>query len=119
LKAKILVVDDELGIRILLEEVLKEEGYKVLTAETGKQALDIIKGNLINLIVIDYKLPIVNGVDVLRELEQEGYLIPAILMSGMFEIIQKDIKDLSLVKFTLAKPFDIDELTTQVSSLIN
>jgi len=40
-------------------------------------------------------------------------------MSGMFEIIQKDIKDLSLVKFTLAKPFDIDELTTQVSSLIN
>lgn len=116
---KILIVDDEQGIRLLLQEVFKEEGYVVLTAETGKEALSIMKENDIDVIVIDYKLPIMNGVEVLRKLENDGYSTPTILMSGMFEMIQKDIQDLSLVKHTLSKPFDMDELTKQVSSLLS
>src|SRR5699024_4838843 len=115
---KILIVDDEQGIRLLLQEVFKEEGYVVLTAETGKEALSIIKENEIDVIVIDYKLPIMNGVEVLRKLEKDVYITPIIIMSGMFEIIQKEIQDLSLVKHTLPKPFDMDDLTKKVYSLL-
>lgn len=119
MKKKILIVDDEHGICLLLQEVFKDEGYNVITAKTGKKALDIIKEQAIDLIIIDYKLPVIDGIEVLRELEKNNYSIPAILMSGMFETLHKDIQGMSLIKFTLAKPFDIDELTQRVSSLIN
>ncbi|HLR52959.1 MAG TPA: response regulator [Candidatus Avamphibacillus sp.] len=119
MKKTILVVDDENGIRMLLKEMFSEKGYNVLNAETGTGALDMVEKNKIDLIIIDYKLPVMDGIKVLKEMEKNNKLIPAILISGMFENIHQDIKESRLIKGTLAKPFDIEELFNKVDTILN
>nr|WP_318539521.1 response regulator [Terribacillus saccharophilus] len=57
----VLIVDDQPGIRILLEEVIREEGHTVISVGTGAKALDQIKRQKPDLLLIDYKLPVLDG----------------------------------------------------------
>jgi len=68
-KATILVVDDEEDIRELLELNLVQEGYKVLSCETGEQALEIAGSKLPNLIILDLMLPGIDGLEVCKKLK--------------------------------------------------
>ena len=68
-KATILVVDDEEDIRELLELNLVQEGYKVLSCETGEQALEIAGSKLPTLIILDLMLPGIDGLEVCRKLK--------------------------------------------------
>src|SRR5690625_527709 len=61
MQKEILVVDDQPGIRLLLTDIFENDGYKVNTAETGQEALDKIYKNFFDLIILDYKLPILDG----------------------------------------------------------
>ncbi|WP_188456877.1 response regulator [Virgibacillus oceani] len=118
MKKEILVVDDQPGIRLLLHEIFTSEGYKVTTAKTGKEALDKIHNNPFDLIMLDYKLPIIDGSQVLHQMEQEEIAIPAILMSGLAEDIIREKDKFSIVKEILAKPFNILDVCTLVKKLL-
>ncbi|MDY0404540.1 response regulator [Virgibacillus sp. 179-BFC.A HS] len=114
---EILIVDDEPGIRMLLEEIFKSAGYHVQSAETGNKALDKLLQFPIDLLVIDYKLPIMDGIEVLKALEKEKMTVPAILMTGMVESISEEIGPLDNVKHVLSKPFnivDVLEITEKI-----
>lgn len=114
---KILVVDDEPGIRILLQTMLLEQGYDVHLANTGLEALKLLDKQLIDLIIIDYNLPVIDGAKVLRTLNDKNIDIPAILISGMFEE-SPDNQDLPLAKSMVAKPFDVEKLCEEVALYI-
>jgi DNA-binding NtrC family response regulator len=81
--ANILVVDDEMGIRELLSEILGDEGHVVTTAENARQARDIRAAGAPDLVLLDIWMPDTDGVTLLKEWQRDGLLtMPVIMMSG-------------------------------------
>lgn len=107
---KILIVDDQYGIRVLLHEVFQKEGYQTFQAANGFQALDIVNKDCPDLVVLDMKIPGMDGIEILKRIKSINKDIKVILMTayGELDMIQ-EAKDLgALMHF--AKPFDIDEI---------
>ncbi|TFJ93382.1 response regulator [Lentibacillus salicampi] len=119
MKKEILVVDDQPGIRMLLQELFTDEGYNITTAETGKEALEKLYARSFDLLMLDYKLPLVDGADVLKQMERDEFNVPAIVMSGLAEDIKKEIKQFSIVRKVFAKPFNIQEVSRFVKSILD
>ncbi|HLR74657.1 MAG TPA: response regulator [Virgibacillus sp.] len=117
-KHKILVVDDQPGIRLLLTEIFTHKGYEVSTAKTGREALDKINARSFDLVILDYKLPILDGLEVIKQLEQQDCTIPLILMSGLTEQLSKQRKESRLIKKIVSKPFDVQKMSTLVQSML-
>lgn len=115
---EILIVDDQPGIRLLLTDILTNEGYVITTASTGKEALDKLQEKQFALIMLDYKLPIIDGEEVLKKMEQLNIKIPVIVMSGLAEKIEKEMEEIPHVKQLLAKPFNIREVPEAVTTSI-
>jgi DNA-binding NtrC family response regulator len=81
--ANILVVDDEMGIRELLSEILGDEGHVVLTAENAQQARELRAKETPDLVLLDIWMPDTDGVTLLKEWQRDGLLtMPVIMMSG-------------------------------------
>ena len=81
--ANILVVDDEMGIRELLSEILSDEGHVVMTAENAQQAREARQGGVPDLVLLDIWMPDTDGVTLLKEWQHDGLLtMPVIMMSG-------------------------------------
>ena len=81
--ANILVVDDEMGIRELLSEILGDEGHVVTAAENAQQARDIRAAGKPDLVLLDIWMPDTDGVTLLKEWQRDGLLtMPVIMMSG-------------------------------------
>ena len=81
--AEILVVDDEIGIRELLSEILGDEGHTVLLAESAQQARQVREDNKLDLVLLDIWMPDTDGVTLLKEWAAGGKLtMPVIMMSG-------------------------------------
>ncbi|SDW40088.1 two-component system, response regulator, stage 0 sporulation protein F [Marininema mesophilum] len=111
---KVLVVDDQFGIRVLLKEVFSREGFQVLQAANGNVALEIIQTEDPDLILLDMKMPGMDGLELLRHLRQEGLSPRVIMMTayGELDMVKEASKLGALAHFT--KPFDIEELRAEV-----
>lgn len=118
MKKEILVVDDQPGIRLLLADMLKNEGYAVETAETGQEALDRINMNPYDLLILDYQLPIINGIELLLQLEKRGIHLPAILISGLAEEFSNLYDSEVYVKKIFTKPFNLSDISLTVQTLL-
>jgi two-component system response regulator (stage 0 sporulation protein F) len=118
LAEKILIVDDQYGIRILLTEVLQKEGYTTFQAANGFQAIDITKEQAPDLVLLDMKIPGMDGIEILKRLKQHDKTIKVIIMTayGELDMIQ-EAKDLGALTH-FAKPFDIDEIRKVVREYI-
>jgi len=79
---KILVVDDEENIRLLLREELQDEGYAVLTAESGEKAIALVKAERPDLVTLDIKMPGESGLMTLRKIREIDYDLPVILCTA-------------------------------------
>ncbi|MNC09148.1 Sporulation initiation phosphotransferase F [compost metagenome] len=115
-KKKILIVDDQNGIRILLMEVFNVEGYQTFQASNGKLALEIVRKESPDLVLLDMKIPGMDGLDILKHIKQIDVSIKVIMMTAYGELdMIKEATDLgALTHFT--KPFDIDELRLAVNT---
>ena len=82
-KPRILVVDDDAKIRALLGEVLVEQGYEVVAAADGTEALQRIDENDLNLVLLDYQLPDFDGLTVLAEAKKRKPTLPVVMVSGL------------------------------------
>ncbi len=81
--ANILVVDDEMGIRELLSEILSDEGHAIQTAENAAEARAMRAANAPDLVLLDIWMPDTDGVTLLKEWQRDGLLtMPVIMMSG-------------------------------------
>ncbi|MBO8172040.1 MAG: response regulator [Bacillaceae bacterium] len=115
---KILIVDDQYGIRVLLYEVLGKEGYTMYQAANGKQALNIVKKESPSLVILDMKIPGMDGLEILREIKTIDPDIKVIMMTAYGELdMIEEAKSLgALTHFT--KPFDIDEMRRVVNQYL-
>ena len=82
LNKKILVVEDETGLRDLLKLILTQEGFRVLTASSGKSALLLAEGEKPDLILLDLMLPDVSGLDVCRTLRERQQNLPIVMLTA-------------------------------------
>lgn len=114
-KHKVLIVDDQNGIRILLVEVFSSEGYETFQATNGKAALEIVKLHAPDLVLLDMKIPGMDGLEILKHIKQMNPDIKVIMMTAYGELdMIKEATDLgALMHFT--KPFDIDEMRQAVN----
>lgn len=115
-KEKILIVDDQFGIRILLNEVFQKEGYNTFQAANGLQALDIVQKHDPDLILLDMKIPGMDGIEILKRMKAIDPEIRVIIMTayGELDMIQ-EAKSLGAITH-FAKPFDIDDIRAAVRS---
>ena len=114
-RAKILIVDDEEEIRNLIEIYLKNEGYEVIKAGTGLEALKHVEEKKIDLVILDVMMPVVNGIDACIKI-REQYNVPIIMLSAKVEDIDK-ILGLSVgADDYLTKPFNPLELIARVKA---
>jgi len=119
IKHEILIVDDQPGIRLLLKDVFTEEGYDVMLAHTGTDALEKIYKYSFDLVMLDYRLPILNGDEILKKMIKKEIIVPVILMSGLIEKIQEDFNDENMTIKIVAKPFNLVEIIELVKSMID
>jgi two-component system, NtrC family, response regulator AtoC len=112
--ATILVVDDEELIRWSLREGLKAEGYDILEAGTGREALEQFKHG-VDLVLLDYRLPDIDGLSVLRELKKQDPDVLVILLTSLVSV-DIAVEAMKLGAFHFAnKPFNVDEVAATVA----
>jgi two-component system nitrogen regulation response regulator NtrX len=85
-KSKVLVVDDDPRARDTLINVLSSENYITFPAEDGESAIEMVKNNDINLVLLDLMLPDLNGIDVLKSIKELKPALPVIMISGLAQI---------------------------------
>jgi len=115
----ILVVDDELGIRKSLEGALKDEGYRVLLAETGQQALEMIASEKPDLVLLDIWMPGMDGMETLSQLKARWPHQSVLMMSGHGRI-EMAVKATKLGAFDFAeKPLSLERLLVLFQNVFN
>lgn len=106
-QARILVVEDNAGIRKLLSLQLKLNGYSVIIAKDGQEALEQLKKALPDILLLDLHIPVINGLDILAKLRKDSQ-IPVLAISAHTEMRQQALE--LGADYFLAKPFDPEYL---------
>lgn len=114
-KERILIVDDEKEIADLIEIYLHNEGYSVLKAFSGIEALDILDREAIQLVILDIMMPGIDGLEVCRRIRRE-LNIPILMVSAKSEDIDKILGLTTGADDYLSKPFNPLELIARVKS---
>jgi len=116
---KLLVVDDDLHVRMMLEAILESEGYSVVLAQSGPDALAMMKEEQPSLVLLDYMMPGMNGLDVLREIKKSHGLTKVIMVTGhgneklSIEMLKSGASDY------IQKPFTMDQLLSTVKRVLS
>lgn len=107
---KILIVDDQFGIRMLLNEVLRKEGYDTYLASNGMEALELLGLHQPDLVFLDMKIPGMDGIEILKKMKEHSPEVKVMMMTAYGEL---DLINTALSSGAigyLPKPFDILEL---------
>lgn len=117
-KAKILIAEDEKNQRELLAGFLKKEGFFVEAVVNGREALQKLEGNFFDVALIDYKMPELDGLQTLREIQKNYPDLPVVMMTayGTVETAVASMKEGALDYLT--KPIDLDELLLMLQKVI-
>jgi two-component system NtrC family response regulator len=115
----LLVVDDEKNYLLVLKELLSDEGYEVLTAQSGANALAILKETELDLILTDMKMPGMSGLELLEKLKQKDPQLPVVMMTA-FGTVEKAVEAMKKGAFDyISKPFDNENLKKTVATALN
>ena len=111
---RVLVVDDDAGIRRLLKRILGADGLHVVTAEDGEAALAALQAQQFDLVILDWMLPGMDGSVVLKHLRADARtaLIPVLVLSAWITV------DAAGADLTMAKPFKLEDLWAAITHLV-
>lgn len=114
----ILVVDDEKNYLVVLSAFLAEEGYETLTAEEGQQALEILGGADIDLVLTDMKMPSMDGIELLRRIKEKSPDLPVVVMTA-YGTVEKAVAAMQQGAFNfIQKPFQNETLKQIVDNAV-
>ena len=112
---KIAIIEDEIGITNFLKQGLKEENYNVLTANDGEKGLELIFNSKPDLILLDWMLPKMSGIDVCKKVRSEGIETPIIFLTAR-DTIKETVEGLKAgANDYIKKPFSFEELLARIS----
>ncbi len=115
----VLIVDDEKNYPLILSAVLQEEGYEVLTANSGPDALDILHHSDVDLVLTDMKMPGMDGIELMENVKRFNPLIPVIMMTA-YGTVEKAVEAMQKGAYNyILKPFDNDNLVIFVRKAID
>src|SRR4030043_463084 len=125
MKPSVLIVEDDDTMRETLSHVLKRDGYEVYSENSGSGALSMIKKNIIDLILLDMRLPDVNGLEILKKIKEFDTEILVIMMTAYSDVQTAVSAMKSGAYHYINKPFELEELQLliekglETKSLIN
>lgn len=112
-RATVLIVDDDASILEMVSEVLVSEGYKTLGARDGKEALAVLEKARPQLILLDMRMPVMDGWAFASALRERGQQAPPVIVMTAAEDARRWAAEISAQGY-LAKPFDLDDLLAVV-----
>lgn len=111
---KILIIEDEIGIANFLKQGLEEEGYEVLVASNGQSGLDLALSLEIDLILLDWMLPKISGIDVCKTIRKTNLDVPILFLTAK-DTVQETIEGLKAgANDYIKKPFSFEELLERI-----
>ena len=114
----ILVIDDEAAQRDILTGYLKKKGYKIFSASSGKESIEITKNNPVDIILSDFKMPDLNGIEVLEQVKKINPEISFVIVTA-YGTVENAVKAMRLGAFDyISKPVDLDELDLMIERII-
>src|ERR1019366_70143 len=116
MSTKILVVDDEQTIRESLAKILRAEGYEIVLAENGQEAIEKLVQESFNLLLLDLGLPVKDGWATLRWLNQVNPVFPVIVITGRWK--QGELAEAAGVDVLMEKPLDVPKLLQNILELL-
>ena len=118
MKRRIMIVDDQKGVRRLLEELFKREGWEVYAAVDGKEAIEKVGQFQPSILLIDMKMPNMNGLDASQKILEKHQEMAIIMMTayGEMEVVKRALE--SGVRKCITKPFDILYLRDEINRIV-
>ena len=117
MKTKILVLDDEMHIRELIKFYLEKEGFDTIEASNGKQALDLVENEYIDLAIVDIMMPVMDGFEFVKQMKQIKD-IPAIMLTAK-DTSQDKVRGFDIgIDDYVVKPFDGPELIARIKTIL-
>jgi two-component system NtrC family response regulator len=114
----ILIIDDEKPQRDILTGYLKKKGYKILSAASGEEGIKYVKGNLVDIVFSDYKMPDKTGMEVLQEIKKINPEISFVMITA-FGTVENAVKALQMgADDYISKPVDLEELDLLINRII-
>jgi DNA-binding response OmpR family regulator len=119
MRRKILIVDDEMHLARILQFTLEHEGYDVVAAYDGKEALDYLEREVPDLVILDLMLPVVDGYKICNIIKSEEKFggVPVIILSAR-DFDRQDLDEPLNADILMEKPFNTENLLDEISRLL-
>lgn len=118
---RILIVDDIFANRLLLTEIIKDLGHECMEAANGREAVEMLEGNQVDVVLMDIEMPVMNGVEAVRHIRNKMISpkqeIPIIALTAHNpSLFFDDYNDVGFSNL-LTKPYSIDKITNLINSM--
>jgi len=113
---KILVIEDDVKLLENIKKGLKQYGFRVDTAKDGEEGLYLAEMNKYDILIVDWMLPKISGIDLIKKLRQKGNNTPILILTAKGDIEDK-VEGLQVADDYLTKPFDFEELVARLKAL--
>ncbi len=113
----ILIADDDEITRTILQTALEKEGYRIITATNGREALEKVRDESPDLLILDIRMPDMHGLEVLEVVRKENKTLPIIMCSGIGQLRDDFAVLSSNISAFLTKPVDVEKLKEKVKEI--
>ena len=118
-KSRILVVDDEDALRMVLSSELSSSGYEVATASDGDEAITVIQNKKFDLVLLDIKMPKVDGFEVLKFIKKNFPTMKVIMLTGFADLKNAIESKKHGAEDFVSKPYDLVDLLTTIERVLS
>ena len=118
-KSRVLVVDDEDALRMVLSSELSSSGYEVATASDGDEAITVIQNKKFDLVLLDIKMPKVDGFEVLKFIKKNYPSVKVIMLTGFADLKNAIESKKHGAEDFVSKPYDLVDLLTTIERVLS